>query len=66
MSNGDIIEFDYKRGHVIAIVKYFDDKTIVGKLLTDYYGKNTDWEIGEFKNFNIKEMKNITIKQTEQ
>lgn len=64
MNNDDKIDFDYKRGHVVGIVKYFDEKLVICKLLTDYNGRNMDWQVGEFKNFNVKEMKNIKTIQT--
>jgi len=56
------ITFVYKGGRKVQLeVAYADEDYVIGKLLTNYYGKNGDWEIGETKAFNRPEMKNIVV-----
>jgi hypothetical protein len=61
LQKGNTIQFDYKRGNVICELVYVGENQIIGKLMTDYYGRNQDWYTGEEKIFNIKEMKNVKI-----
>lgn len=56
---GNTIQFNYKRGTVICELIYVGERQIIGKLMTNYIGRNVDWYTGEEKIFNIKEMKNI-------
>jgi hypothetical protein len=56
---GNTIQFNYKRGTVICELIYVGERQIIGKLMTNYIGRNADWYTGEEKIFNIKEMKNI-------
>ena len=59
LQKGNTIQFDYKRGSVICELVYVGERQIIGKLMTDYYGRNQDWYTGEEKVFNIKECKNL-------
>ena len=59
----DTIEFTYHGRYVKCVITYVDPTHCGGKLLTQYLGKNEDWDIGEHKQFNIKEM--IDVKKVE-
>lgn len=57
---GDVIQFRYKGNRFVkGVVSNYTDKLITVKLLTDYIGKNQEWEIGENKIFNRSEMTKI-------
>ena len=54
------IQFNYSGNRlVIADVTRVDNKIIIAKLKTDYFGKNEDWYVGEEKHFVKSIMKNI-------
>ena len=55
----DTVEFTYHGRYVKCVIDWVDPIHCMGKLLTQYYGKNEDWDIGEHKQFNIKELKNV-------
>lgn len=56
----DVISFKYKGGRSVkGEIVSVQPKWIVLRLHTDYIGKNVDWEKGELKDFNIKEIKNL-------
>jgi hypothetical protein len=59
LQKGNTIKFNYKRGPVICELVYVGERQIIGKLMTDYIGRNQEWYTGEEKIFNIKECKNI-------
>jgi hypothetical protein len=56
------ITFTYKGARKVQLeVEFADEDYVIGKLLTNYYGKNGDWYVGETKAFNRPEMRNITV-----
>jgi hypothetical protein len=55
---GKTISFRYKGGRK---VKGIGLKSLTLQLLTDYIGKNEEWEVGQYKAFNIKEMKKLYV-----
>jgi hypothetical protein len=64
MKLDDNISFRYKGNRFVKGKVTFVDGNAIGLILeTDYNGKNVFWEKGEFKTFNIKEMKKITIEK---
>jgi hypothetical protein len=59
---GDLLKFKYKGGRKVkGKVSSLYGKTMVLLLHTDYLGKNVFWEKGEYKEFNINEMKSVKI-----
>lgn len=61
MKESDIIQFRYKGNRLVkGIILRVDPKGLLLNLLSFYKGKNEEWEKGENKYFNKKEMKKIT------
>jgi|CryBogDrversion2_1035201.scaffolds.fasta_scaffold260611_2 hypothetical protein len=62
MIEGDRISFTYNGGRKVrCIITKLMSKFMIGKLETDYIGRNEEWEAGELKEFSIKAMKHIKI-----
>jgi hypothetical protein len=57
---GDKIGFRYNTRYVQITIDSVVGKFMIGRLLTDYIGKNEEWYAGELKSFSIKAMKKIT------
>ena len=66
MKNGDEITFIYKDSKFVEGKIYNIVRQILWLILyKDYVGKNEEWDAGDIKPFNIKEMSNIKLKNME-
>lgn len=60
MDRKDRIQFKYKGDRiVILLIEDCSENHVGGFLETNYFGKNVDWYCGEYKSFNISEMRDI-------
>ena len=62
MKKGDVLSFIYKTNRIVkGEVKSINHRVVLLLLYTDYKGKNVFWEEGEYKEFNLSEMKQVKI-----